>query len=488
VNSNSRPLTHKRKQLGPRLYPFQLQCISDLSRAYDEHSAPILQAATGAGKTVMLAEIVKRSPGQRILILVHRRELIRQASNKLTAAGMAHGILAPGFEPNPAALVQVASIQTAARRGVEDFDLVVFDECHHTRAKTWRGVVDMLPNARILGLTATSMRRDGKGLGVKHGGIFDAMVCGPPIAELIEDGHLSRVRCFAPTQQIGTTGLRVTRGDFERHKLAASANRAVITGDAVAEYRKHADHQSALAFCVTVEHAQRVAAAFRAAGYRAQCVHGGLPIRDRDRLIEELGTGDLEVLTSSEILGEGFDVPTVGAVILLRPTMSLTVYLQQVGRGMRPAPGKRELVVLDHAGNVRRHGLPDHDRVWTLDGVEERRAGEARVKTCPDCRLIVAVSTQRCPCCGHVFFLPRLETAAGTLTEVRADAEPLAPPFKGRGLSMAELGLIAEQRGYKPEWVWHRLGEQRRLVRARRAARSSRRPRRTSKAVPHDWL
>jgi superfamily II DNA or RNA helicase len=361
-------------------------------RAYGEHRAPLLQAATGSGKTVVLAEIVRRSAGQRVLVLVHRRELVRQTSQKLTNAGVAHGIIAPGFEPNAAALVQVMSIQTAARRGVNGFDLVVVDECHHAVAESWRRVIEMLPEARLLGLTATPVRLDGRGLGIEHGGLFDAIVCGPPIAELIEDGYLSPVRCFSPTHVINTTKLHMKRGDYDPSMLAAAADRAAITGDAVKEYREHADHQPAIAFCVSVEHAQHVADSFREAGYRADAVHGAMAMPERDRLIAGLGTGEIEVLTSCEILGEGIDAPAVGAVILLRPTMSVTIYLQQIGRGMRPAPGKSELVVLDHAGNVARHGLPDHDRVWTLDGVERRRPGETRVKTCPGCRLIVAAA------------------------------------------------------------------------------------------------
>ena len=472
MDGDFRPLGRKR-QCGPRLYYFQLRCVGALMRAFGEHRAPILQAATGAGKTVILAEIVRRAAGQRVLVLAHRRELVRQTSKKLTNAGVAHGIIAPGFEPTPAAPVQVASVQTVVRRldKLADFDLIVIDEAHHAVAATYRAVVARLSDAKLLGLTATPARLDGRGLGVEHGGLFDAIVCGPPIAELIEDGYLTPVRCFSPTHVINTTKLRIKLGDYDPSMLAAAADRTVITGDAVKEYRRHADHQPAMAFSVSVKHAQHVAAAFREEGYRAECVHGGLPTSERDRLIAGLGTGDIEILASCEILGEGLDVPAVGAVILLRPTMSLTVHLQQIGRGLRPAPGKRELVVLDHAGNVARHGLPDHDRVWTLDGVEERRPGETRVKTCPGCRLIVAAATRVCPCCGHVFWVDRRVERTGTLTEIRSDAALLRLTYEQimrLRLSEAQLRLIAEARGYRPGWVWHRLQEQRQLVEARR--------------------
>jgi DNA repair protein RadD len=264
-----------------------------------------------------------------------------------------HGIIAAGFEPSPAEPVQVASVQSLVGRLdalVQCFDFIVIDECHHTPAATWRAIFAKQPKAKKLGVTATPARLDGKGLGVKHGGIFDAIVCGPPIAELIEDGYLARVRCFVPNVVVDTERLRTKLGDYEMSGLAAVSDRAAITGDAVEQYRKRADHRSAIAFCVTVTHARHVAEGFRAAGYRSDCVHGDQPTPERDRLIAGLGSGEIEVLTSCEIISEGLDIPAVGAVILLRPTKSLTVYLQQIGRGMRPAPGKDALVVLDHGG------------------------------------------------------------------------------------------------------------------------------------------
>src|SRR5262249_7232435 len=178
---------------------------------------------------------------------------------------------------------------------------------------------EALPGALLLGCTATPARLDGKGLGISHGGFFDTIISGPSIGDLIEDGFLSPVRCFAPSTQINTAGLRSRMGDFDQRQLAAAADVSVITGDAVEQSRLRAEGQSAIAFCVTVAHAENVAQAFRASGYRSACAHGGLPTQKRDRLIAGLGNGNIEILTSCEIISEGVDGTSVVCVSQLRP-------------------------------------------------------------------------------------------------------------------------------------------------------------------------
>jgi DNA repair protein RadD len=445
-----------------RLRPYQLQCIAALKDAFDRgRQAPILQLPTGGGKTHIFAEIIRRLAGYHpVLVLVHRRELIHQTSQKLTDAGVPHGIIAAGFTPSPRENVQVASIQTLAKRGIEGRpDLIVIDEAHHARADSWRRVLEAMRGAYILGCTATPARLDGKGLGVRFGGLFDDVVSGPSIGELITDGYLSPVRCFAPAQQIDTSAIRTRLGDYDVAQLSAAADVNAITGDAVEQYRNRADHQPAIAFCVSVDHGEHVAMAFREAGYRSACVHGKLPTQERDRLIKGLGTGEIEVLTSCELISEGLDVPSVGAVILLRPTKSLVLHMQQIGRGMRPSPGKAALIVNDHAGNIRRHGLPEHDRVWSLAGVD-KAPGEAPVKRCPECHAIVPLSTMECPNCGYEWRRVRLRHERGDLAEINADAALIRIPYRQilhMRLTKKQLRIYAEAHGYKPGWVWYRM-------------------------------
>lgn len=456
------------------LRPYQSATVDELRRAYAAgYWAPLLQLPTGGGKTIVFAEIIRsaQNKGRRVLVLVHRRELIRQACAKLDWAGVRYGVIAPGFPPDPTELVQVGSVPTLRRRlaAIPEFDLIVLDEAHHGRAKTWLTIIRSQPQARLLGVTATSIQLDGKGLGIDAGGIFDVLICGPTVRQLIDEGYLSPARVFVPQRRLDLAGLRVRGGDYVPSDLATRIDQPEIAGDAIEYYRRFANHRPAIAFCATVAHAEHVAATFCAAGYRSACVHGALKRKERDWLIAGLGTGEIEVLTSCDLICEGLDVPTVGAVILLRPTKSLVIHLQQIGRGMRPAPDKSALIVLDHVSNTLKHGLPDLERVWTLDGIEKNQ-GDAPAKACPQCSAVCAADAEECHECGHEFDQHSGRRRAPTevpddLDEITAErlAAVLAMPYRlvvNSRLSERELREYARHRGYRPGWVWYRLREQ----------------------------
>jgi DNA repair protein RadD len=301
-----------------------------------------------------------------------------------------------------------------------------------------------------LGVTATPARLDGKGLGIAVGGIFDALVPGPSIRELVELGFLSPARVFVPESLIDLRGVRTRGGDFVAGDLAKRVDKHSVSGDAVEHYRLRADHQPAIAFGCTVDHCEHIAERFRDAGYRSQCVHGDLKTKDRDRMIAGLGTGEIEVLTSCDLISEGLDVPAVGAVILLRPTKSLVLFMQQVGRGMRTAPGKTALIINDHAGNTLRHGLPDQERIWTLDGIEMGDAPEIEISEDGEAR----APTRRPP-----------SEIDGHLEEVTAERLAILarmPYWQIRKFKLpeAELRAYAQLKGYKRGWVYYRMREQ----------------------------
>ena len=430
--------------------------VADIERLRGEYAkgcrAVLYQLATGGGKTVVFSHVVQGAvaKAKRVAVLAHRRELIRQASDKLTNLGVDHGIVAAGQDRDHGAQVLVASIQTIAARGPEalgQLDFIVADEAHHATADTWAAFLASQPRAKLLGVTATPARTDGRGLGSHCGGLFDSMICGPSVAELTRQGFLAPTKVYIPNRRIDTAGLRKVAGDWAAGD--AMAERAiVVTGDAIDHYRRLAAGKSAIAFCVTIAHAQQVAAAFAAAGYRSQCVHGSTPKDERDDAIAALGDGRLDVLTSCDLINEGLDVPSVGAAILLRPTGSLVLCSQQIGRGMRPKAGGEPLIVLDHAGNTLTHGLPDEDRVWTLDGVEKTPRGPA----------VVTVE-------GENLGRPRVvETVAGELVLAEAGGRDWSKTsygaFKARPRTEAQVRAFAKAKGYKRGFSFHFLREQ----------------------------
>lgn len=465
----------------PVMRGYQAGMLERISGSYRTgHKAPLVQMATGAGKTPVLAEASRRAAarGKRILVVAHRRELIKQASRKLSDAGLSHGIIAPGFTATRDA-VQVGSVQTLAKRldRIGQFDLLVFDECHHASAGQWSALIAAQSGARLLGVTATPERLDGQGLGVGHGGPFDDLLIGPSVAELIEGGFLVPAHILAPGEPPDLSGIRTRGGDYAAEALAGAMGGATITGDAVEHYRRYADGLPAIAFCVTVQHAQNVAATFQKAGYRAVAASGDTPADKRDAAINGLGTGAVQVLCACDLISEGLDVPAVGAVILLRPTQSLGLHLQQVGRGLRPATGKSRLVVLDHAGNSLRHGLPDSPREWSLAG-RPKKKGDVVPSTwrCFACFAIQGPKSA-CGSCG----IARPAGEARELIQAEGDLVAVDPErvahlrrtslhelLAGRP-SRAELQEIARAKGYRPGWVHYQMQE-RHNARAGRAA------------------
>lgn len=467
------------------LRPYQQSMVERTRAAYASGArSPLVVAPTGAGKTIFFSYVASSTVarGRRVLVLCHRRELIRQASRKLTETGVQHGIIAPGHTATRD-LVQVASVQTLGRRlndpRYEAPDLIVIDEAHHAVAGQWATIVAAYPNARLLGVTATPERLDGKGLGIEAGGCFDALVMGPTVGELIEGGFLTPTRVFAPAEAPDLSGVRTRGGDFDASALADAMAKPQLVGDAVAHYQRHAAGQPAILFSPSVAHADAMAEAFRAAGFRAVAASGATEASKRDAAIAGLATGAVQVLCSCDLISEGLDVPAVSAVILLRPTKSLGLYLQQVGRGLRPAEGKTHLIVLDHAGNTLRHGPPEMPREWSLAGrprkpkAEQDEAPPAR--QCPEC-FAVHAPAPTCPECGFAYPTKarEIEHVAGELLDVTDTMAarwgkhiPLSKVL--RDARDEDLAAVARARGYKPGWVFH-MRQQREARRAGRAA------------------
>lgn len=331
-------------------------------------------------------------------------------------------------------------------------------------ASTGHGrVLAHFAGAKVLGVTATPERLDGKGLGVAAGGFFDDLIKGPTVAALVEQGHLSRPVVFAPRTQLDLSSIRTLAGDFDKGALADLMDKPAIHGDAVAHYGRYCDGAPSIAFCVSVAHAEHVAEAFRQAGYQAASIDGTLDDRTRRQRIADLGAGGLNVMTSCELIGEGVDVPIVGGALLLRPTQSLALCLQQIGRALRPFPGKERAIIIDAVGNVLRHGHPLENRDWSLDSKPRRqRKGKERedadqVKVCPECSAVHAPGPE-CPECGFEYPTKarQVEQVDGDLIEVRPDDRRLAAKREQAGCrTLDDLKALAAARGYRPAWAEH---------------------------------
>jgi superfamily II DNA or RNA helicase len=400
--------------------------------------------------------------GRRILILVHRQELIEQTGKALARFGIECGVIAAGYEPRPSA-VQVASVMTAVRREIGEFDLVVIDEAHHAVAGSWRQILNHLPNVLVLGVTATPERLDGRGLG----DIFEEMVIGPTTAELTDLRYLAPAAVYAPSKMPDLSDINIVAGDYNQRQLEERMLAKGLVGDAVGQYRRRADGLPAIAFCVGIRHSKAVCEEFTSAGYRAAHVDGETPNDERRATMAALANSELHLVTNCMLISEGFDAPAVNALMILRPTQSLALHLQMIGRALRPAPGKERAVVLDHAGNTFRHGLPTQERNWSLTATRRRvaRAGAARspVKICPACETALPLTADECWQCDHQFGR-WIKSAPGELSEFAADLIDLqsmsyrsAVLWAGR--DRAKLRRVQMARGYKPGWIYYQMCE-----------------------------
>lgn len=439
------------------LRPYQSDLLDETRRALAHHKRVLMQLPTGGGKTVVGGAMLigAANKGLRSLFVVHRRELIEQTAVTLDKVGLPHGFCAAGFPPRYKEPVTLCSVQTLGSRmeRLPKPDLIILDEAHHAAAGTWRKVVDAFPDAFLVGLSATPQRLDGRGLD----GLFNALVPGPTVAWLIEHGFLSKYRVWSHTPP-DVASVQDRGADYDPAALAAVMDEPHILGDAVQHYRDICPQARAVAFCVNIQHAIHTRDAFRAAGVVAEELDGTADTRHRKAVVRAFRAGEIKVLTSVDLFGEGFDLPELETAILLRPTKSLGLYLQQVGRCLRTAPGKDCAIILDHAGNVARHGLPDQDREWSLQGKRKRKGGAAPVKTCMNCYGSCATSCTVCPYCQHPFdTAPReLEERAGSLIEIDVEQARLRAKVEVKqARTRAELEAIAAQRGYKRAWVDH---------------------------------
>jgi superfamily II DNA or RNA helicase len=369
-----------------QLRDYQINGIEDILEAWGSHQSVLFQMPTGTGKTTLFCEIARKfteelHPGKKVLIITHRKELVEQVFSRLVQAfGMTAGIIAANYIGIANAVVQIASIQTLVRRPQyqkDVFSLVIIDEAHHALASTYRKLWDFYPSAKFLGVTATPTRTNGDGFE----DLFKTLVTTPSVKWFIQNGHLADVRYYA-SHTPDISNIRIKAGDYDETELSEVMQDKDVMADLVQSYLDHARDKKMIVFAVNRAHGTKIVEKFNSSGIPAKAIDTYTPQTEREQIVQDFRNNVFKVLCNVNIFTEGFDCPDVDAVQLARPTKSLTLYLQQVGRCMRPHEGKPYGIILDNAGLWKEHGLPKMDRNWTLEG-------EARENICPDQRAIV---------------------------------------------------------------------------------------------------
>jgi superfamily II DNA or RNA helicase len=409
---------------------------------------PLIVLGCGGGKSYIFAEMIRNTKGE-VLVLTHRQELKRQHEELLSDLGVTNA--------------RVAMILTEAKHLGEypKPSLIITDEAHLSRSNSWVKVIKYYDTYTV-GFTATPVRLDGKPLG----DIYDVLIEGVDTKWLIENKRLAPYEYYAPTV-VDASDLRVVGGDYVISDLEQLMNERGIYGDVLESYKRFADGERTIAYCVSVQHARIVAEIFQNAGYRAESVSADTPQKIREQMFKDFREGRITILCNVGIISEGISIDEVTCCMLLRPTESVALGVQQMMRCMRYLPGKTAKI-LDFVGNYLRVGVPDDDREWSLDEPLKKRKqtdenGNFYIRCCPECFMTFKTAPV-CPFCGAEYPLHPKEIEAHTEIELqRITAEETARLEElkrksrieqGRAQSFEELVKLARSRGYKNPAFW----------------------------------
>lgn len=425
----------------------------------------VLVIPTGGGKTYTAVSMIASAvgKGKRCLFVAHRIELIDQTVKSCTKVGLTCvGVILAGDPRRDASQpIQVASIQTLARRKQDDVGLIVIDEGHRAVSPSYRkALLERHPKAIVIIITATPARGDGKPLGC----IADALIIGATYSELMTMDPPAIVEpvIYSTPLQPDLSKVRTDGGDYNREDLEKAMNKGALIGDLFVQWNKH-PRQRTVCFAVSVAHSKAIVELFRSHGVRAEHLDGETPKDERRAILARLTSGETELVSNVGVLTEGWDCPPVKTCILARPTKSIVLFMQTAGRVLRPWNDVRPLI-LDHGGNIDRHGFPTEDREWSLDARLKRKGGGAPpVKTCPSCFAYVAAAAAVCPHCGIPFETgiapnPAAQDPVPLDLELRTLAVALDDPF-GHFRFFRSLVTKARSMGWHYGTCCHRFRE-----------------------------
>jgi len=419
-----------------KLRQYQVSLINNTREAFRSFKRPLVVLGCGAGKTICFADMahkhIKLHNGY-VWFLVHRQELIEQTDKTFKEFGI------------PEDNVFIGMVQTITRHPerYKKPTLIIFDEAHHAKAKSWTNIIDYFQDVPMIGLTATPARRDGKPLG----DIFDTMVIGESNDNLIKQGWLSEYDYYAPSVEVLEYKIKGT--DYDLNDVTAQLLKSKIYGD----IGKYIDQtRKTIIYCPSIMFSKLICERYGAIHF-----DGDTPKKEREQIVKDFRSGKIMLLSNVDLIGEGFDVPDCEVVILLRPTMSLALYIQQSMRCLRPGENKRA-TIYDLVGNVYKHGLPTEDREWSLAKQLKARKDEDEiiVRQCQKCRLVYSGNARVCPYCGNDNGNTRKQIEEEQNIEL-AKVKKIERMKVGRAGTLEELIKIGQQRGYKNPNYWAKM-------------------------------
>lgn len=416
---------------------------------------------TGGGKTAIASELVRRSyeKNKSSIFMCHRQELLDQAYETYGKNGIVPAFIKGGRHPDYKNPMQIASVNTLVRR-LNQYnvpDIVFVDECHHAKASQWNAVLDWAKNSVVVGLTATPCRLDGKPLN----DMFEKMIQVIDVKSLINRGYLVPYLYYAPSI-IDTSELEVSNGDYTKKSLENASFNSKIIGDNIEQYKKIANGKRNVVFAISRKHGFGICERYNNAGIRAEFLDGESSDKDRKATLDRFRSGETKVLVNVDLFGEGFDLPAIEVVSLLRPTQSTSLYLQQVGRALRTCPelGKTKAIILDHVNNYKTHGMPDEKREWSLSTpykarIKRNEESVVHIKRCPKC-FFAHEPALVCPNCGYHYEADgkTIKEVAGELTLIGSDDyNALLKKEVIVAKSLDDLVKIEKDRSYKFGWA-----------------------------------
>mgnify|MGYP003287930734 CR=1 FL=1 len=370
-----------------QLRPYQQQLITDIKSSIRRgNRAVVAVLGCGGGKSVIQGTIAANATakGNRVLFLVHRKELCEQITNTFRMCGVDFNLCTVGM------------VQTISKRLdlTAKPDIIITDECHHSTAKTYTKIYDAFPDALKLGFTATPCRLNQGGLG----DVYSDLIVSVSTQWLIENNYLSPYKYYS-VKLADTSNLHIRAGEYKADEVNELMQNKEIYGETVKQWERLAKNKKTIVYCASVEASRMTAIEFQSAGYSSYSLDGTTPKNERRNAMERFRNGDIKILCNAELFGEGLDVPDCECVVLLRPTQSLTLYIQQSMRSMRYMPNKTAIII-DHVGNCYQHGLPDDDRAWTLEP-KKKQENTVKIRECQNCYAVYPPTKTKCPYCGY---------------------------------------------------------------------------------------